>query len=182
MKYILKVIMYILLSLLGIFVLLQLVPVKRTNPPVTSEIKLPPEMKKIVKKACYDCHSNETKWPWYSYIAPVSWTVAHDVNEGRRELNFSEWGTYSERRRRKKIEEIWEEVEERKMPMPLYIVTHPEALLTKKERLVIKKWTHSQLNPPKKRDAKVDKAKTDTKPKETPKEENVKKENTKATK
>ena len=78
---------------------IQLYPVARTNPPVTADFSGPAEVKAVLKTACYDCHSNETRWPWYSYVAPLSWLVTHDVEEGRAEFNLSAWGTISEPRR-----------------------------------------------------------------------------------
>ena len=91
--------------------LIQLVPVDRSNPPVESEISTPPEVHIILRKACYDCHSNETTWPWYSKVAPVSWLVASDVHEGREELNFSTWASYNSEQKVKKLKETWEEID-----------------------------------------------------------------------
>ena len=86
----------IVLLFIGVLCIgIQFVPVQRTNPPITGEIKAPAEVMHILRKACYDCHSNETVWPWYSYIAPISWTVESDVKAGRSDLNFSEWSDYS---------------------------------------------------------------------------------------
>jgi hypothetical protein len=98
-------------------VAIQFIPVGRSNPPVEEEILTPPQVKTILKRACYDCHSHETKWPWYSQVAPASWLLAWDVHEGREELNFSTWNRYSPKKRKKFIKEIWEEVEEREMPV-----------------------------------------------------------------
>ena len=75
---------YAVLALAAVFVAIQLVPVHRDNPPVASDLDAPADVKSILRRACYDCHSNETRWPWYAYVAPVSWLVAHDVEEGRR--------------------------------------------------------------------------------------------------
>ena len=72
---------------------MQLVSFERTNPPVTGEIKAPGDVKPLLERACYDCHSNQTVWPWYSRIAPGSWLMHRDVIEGRKELNFSEWAS-----------------------------------------------------------------------------------------
>jgi vacuolar iron transporter family protein len=97
------------LVLLAVFVAMQFVPVAATsNPPVTGDLPAPPAAKAILRRACDDCHSNETRLPWYSRIAPVSWLVARDVREGRSELNFSNWDRYSTRQQVKKLEESWE--------------------------------------------------------------------------
>jgi len=93
-----------------IFLLFQFVPVDRSNPPVVADLQAPVDVKSVLQRSCYDCHSNEVKWPWYSYVAPVSWLVAHDVKEGREELNFSEWDRYANDPEMK--EEIVEEVAE----------------------------------------------------------------------
>lgn len=130
----------LLLSFAGLFILMQVIPNGRSNPPAKGAIKLPKNVEVIFKKACYDCHSNETRWPWYSYIAPISWWVIYDVNEGREELNFSTWKQLSPKKQKKLIEECWEEVEKAHMPLKAYIWTHPEAKLTQKEKDIIKAW------------------------------------------
>ncbi len=90
-----------------ILIAIQFIPVDKTNPPVTSELDAPIEIISILKKSCYDCHSNETVWPWYSNIAPTSWLVASDVKDARAHLNFSEWENLSRKDRVKMKEEIW---------------------------------------------------------------------------
>jgi len=119
---------------------IQLIPVDRTNPPVEEELPASPEVKAILKRACYDCHSHETIWPWYSRVAPVSWLLALDVGEGREELNFSTWNRYSQKKRDKMIKEIWEEVGEGDMPPWFYLPLHPEARLSESDRAVLKGW------------------------------------------
>ena len=88
-------------------VAIQFIPVDRSNPPVEEEIVVAPQLQAILKRACYDCHSHETIWPWYSQVAPASWLLAWDVHEGREELNFSTWNRYSPKKRNKFIKEIW---------------------------------------------------------------------------
>lgn len=98
MKKIFKIALWAILGLL----LIQLIPIDRTNPPVNEKdnfVKVentPKEVEVLLKKACYDCHSNETKYPSYAYIAPISWSIKHHINEGRKHLNFSVWNTYNE--------------------------------------------------------------------------------------
>lgn len=101
------------------------IDIDKTNPPVRSDIPAPPSVKLIMRKACYDCHSNETAWPWYSNVAPVSWLVESDVREGRREVNFSEWGAYPSQTREVKLKEISEELHEEAMPPWYYSMVHP---------------------------------------------------------
>jgi len=103
------------------FLAIQLVPVERTNPPVIAEPNWDtPETRVLAQRACFDCHSNETVWPWYSYVAPVSWLVARDTNEGREVLNFSEWGSGGEGR---EPWEMLEAVESGYMPPQIYLPT-----------------------------------------------------------
>jgi hypothetical protein len=93
-------------------IFIQFITVDRTNPPVTGEIEAPEKVMAILRTSCYDCHSNETKWPWYSYIAPASWLIADDVQVGRGHMNFSEWSGYNTKQRNHKRKECGEEVEE----------------------------------------------------------------------
>ncbi|MFN7983161.1 MAG: heme-binding domain-containing protein [Vicinamibacterales bacterium] len=125
----------VVLWLTGIFVLIQVVVPAKTNPESD-----PSKSLRVVKadhaaaiaamaRSCRDCHSNDTIWPWYSYVAPVSWLVAHDVNDGRRELNMSEFGTYPEQKQQHKLEEACEQVKQGEMPMWIYTLQHPDAKL-----------------------------------------------------
>ena len=116
--------------LLGGFLAIQLVPYGRDhdNPPVTAEPSWDSDLtRELTVAACYDCHSNETVWPWYSNVAPVSWLVQRDVDEGREELNYSEWN------RAQDGEESAETVREGSMPPRSYLLTHPDARLTDAE-------------------------------------------------
>nr|WP_232373666.1 heme-binding domain-containing protein [Leptospira chreensis] len=130
----------IFLILLGVFLILQFFPVSRTNPPITSEIQTNAEVKDVLKRSCYDCHSNETVWPMYSYIFPASLLISHHVEEGRGELNFSEFGQLIERKQNKKIYEVWEQVEEGEMPPKDYLLLHPSAQLSEKDKEILKVW------------------------------------------
>lgn len=122
-------------------ILIQFVPVERSNPPVKSDVGAPPEVRTILKRACYNCHSNETVWPWYAHIAPVSWLIASDVSEGRENMNFSKWGGYTPEKLEKILKEVREEVEEGEMPPWYYLLPHPEARLSPKDKAVISSWT-----------------------------------------
>jgi len=131
----------VFIALAVILIAIQFVPVSKTNPPVTADLNEPIKVKEIFKRACYNCHSNETVWPWYSNIAPVSWLVADDVKEAREHLNFSEWGNLSRKDKVKMKEEIWEEIEKEEMPLWKYKILHPEAMLTQKDKSLIRDWT-----------------------------------------
>jgi len=136
---------FILISLVAIFVLIQLIPVERKNPPINNELNLkaPPEIITILEESCFDCHSNQTNWPFYSYIAPVSWLVAHDVEEGRGHLNFSEWNQLPIEKMQKIKEELIEEISQDKMPLPIYLITHSGAKLTDEQKMKLKVWVES---------------------------------------
>jgi hypothetical protein len=115
------------------FIILQLVPgYARTNPPVLYNVQWSsPETETLMRTACYDCHTNETVWPWYSQIAPVSWLVVKDVNEGREAMNFSEGTGEIE------AEELIEQIEEGVMPPRSYLITHPAANLSADQKAAL---------------------------------------------
>lgn len=133
------------LLMLGAVVLvaIQFVPVTRTNPPVESDIPASPAVSAVLRRACYDCHSNETVWPWYSRVAPVSWLVAHDVNEGREHVNFSQWNRLTPAKQRETIREVWEEVSEGHMPPAIYLPAHREARLSDLDKQALENWAKS---------------------------------------
>lgn len=131
-----RIIAAVFISGLVIFGLIQLVPYGRdhTNPSVIAEPDWDsPATRELVKKACYDCHSNETVWPWYSNIAPLSWVIQRDVDEGRRKMNFSTWGQGES-----EFEDAAEVVQDGEMPPSQYVIMHPEARLsdTQKQYLI----------------------------------------------
>ena len=132
----------LLLSLLAIVLAIQFIPVDRSNPPLAGEIDTFPQVQQILERSCFDCHSNSTSWPWYSYVAPVSWLVAHDVEEGREHLNFSEWESYSAEERNDLLGEIWEEVEDGEMPLWFYAPLHPEAKLSDEDKELLWLWSN----------------------------------------
>jgi hypothetical protein len=136
----------ILIVLVVILIGIQFIPVERTNPPVSWDINPPANISEILRTSCYDCHSNETIWPWYSKIAPVSFLVAGDVNEGRKHLNFSEWDKYEADKREKILEEIVEEIEKEAMPLTSYTFTHPNAKLDDHRIKLIKEWVNPDGN------------------------------------
>ena len=138
MKIFLKRFVVIVLAVgIGGSLLIQLVPYGRnhTNPPVLSEPDWDnTETRALAERACFDCHSNETVWPWYSNVAPVSWLVQHDTDEGRQYLNFSEWNQGG---KGEEVHETVEVIENGSMPPAIYLVTHPEARLTSAEKDVL---------------------------------------------
>lgn len=128
-----KTILGVIIALVVVGLLIQLIPLpaRGNNPAVVAEPPWDtPQTRALAKRACFDCHSNETVWPWYSYIAPVSWLVYYDTMEGRRRLNFSEWTTGSLRR----TGEISEVIQSGRMPPAVYLPMHPSAGLTAAEK------------------------------------------------
>ena len=136
------------LAIPAALIAIQLIRPDTTNPPVDpaqdfQQVANPPaEVQTILKSACYDCHSNETKHPWYSQIAPVSWWVTDHVNEGREALNFSTFGMLSPGDRAEALEEASENIREGEMPLPSYtwMGMHPEAKLTAAQRDLLTGW------------------------------------------
>lgn len=125
--------------LLGI----QVWPAGRTNPPTTAGLDAPPEVTAILRRTCYDCHSNETRWPWYAYVAPVSWWMVKDVDEGRDELNFSDWGSYEQKKRERRAKKVIEEVEDGVMPPENYLRLHGDARVGAAELGILRKWAEA---------------------------------------
>lgn len=131
-----------LLIFLIIFIVMQFIQLDKENIIVDKnlEIKAPTEVMTLLKTSCFDCHSNETTWPWYSKIAPFSWVVANHVNTGRKALNFSTWENYSPQLKEEKLKAIYRTAYA-SMPLPSYIYAHEEANLTKEQRSMIRDWT-----------------------------------------
>lgn len=134
----------VLLSAAALVAAIQLVPIDRSNPPARADPPAPQPVATLLRRACYDCHSNETRWPWYDYIAPGSWLVRHDIQSGRRHLNFSEWPSYPAATRQKKLRDISEQVSHGEMPLWYYTPLHPDARLTPAEARAIVDWAGSR--------------------------------------
>lgn len=135
-----KIVIGVLVLLALAFAGIQFVPVERSNPPVTADLDAPAPVKDILHAACYDCHSNETRWPWYSHVAPVSWLLAGHVKGGRSHLNFSEWGSIDASVQGHIKAEIVEEVSAGNMPLPPYLRMHPEARLSPTQIETLRQW------------------------------------------
>lgn len=136
----------------GLFILaaIQWFGPDRTNPPVIktntvqSHLRIPPRVADILDRACMDCHSNETRWPWYSRVAPVSWWVVGNVNIGRRTLNLSEWTQYKPPYAIATLGAMNNAVREEAMPLDCYQQLHPQARLTKDERKIFCDWAQGE--------------------------------------
>ncbi len=130
-----------------LLVVVQFIPVNRNNPRVNpsrtiyASLPMPAEVKSVFERSCKNCHSDQTSWPWYSYVAPVSWVVAHDVHQARKAMNLSEWGSYSSNKKTNKLEEICEQLNNGEMPDRKYALLHRRARPTAKERDIVCQWT-----------------------------------------
>ena len=136
---------YILAALL---IIIQFIPVNfpeastvNPNDLILNNKDIPEVVQLIIKNSCYDCHSNETKYPWYSHVAPVSFLVSRDVKNGRNHINFSIWETYKKTERAKILDEMSEYVTNGEMPMPIYTLIHRNAALSDEEKEILVTWT-----------------------------------------
>ena len=139
----------IIYGLLGLIVIIQFIRIDKTNPEINSDLDFiaisnpPEEVRGILKTSCYDCHSHETVYPWYSNVAPVSWWIKDHINDGRGHLNFSIWGEYEEKRIDHKLEEIVDEVKATEMPLKSYLIAHSESRLSDQQRENLVVWVES---------------------------------------
>ena len=140
----------VLAAIVG-FGLLQLFPAKRvlgiptedigTNPPERFAFDGPPEVERIMRRACFDCHTNETRWPLYARIAPGSWLMARDVHKGRNHLNLSKWGDADEDERQTDRENAWDQIQSGEMPPWFYVLPmHPDAKLSPEDKALLKSY------------------------------------------
>jgi hypothetical protein len=147
----LKILKWLALVVLVVFIGLQFVRPARTNPAVDpsqtihARLQVPPQVATILDRSCQDCHSNTTRWPWYSNVAPVSWFVIDHVNHGRTHLNLSEWGTLDKGQSVKKLEEMCEEVQDGVMPLESYTRIHWSAKLAREDTKTLCDWTAAEV-------------------------------------
>jgi len=137
----------ILIIIIVLFALIQLIRPDRTNPPVDENIALhaPDKVAVILKRSCYDCHSNETVWPWYSNISPLSWSIAGHVKDGRKALNFSEWAKIDPKIKTKRLKRAVKTTANGMMPLSSYLWIHKDAKLSKEDKEVLKTWFEGEL-------------------------------------
>lgn len=134
----------LLIVIIVVFLLIQFFPIDKNNPVATPQLDFlkikdtPETTAAIIRNSCYDCHSNESKYPWYSNVQPFGWFLANHISEGRKELNFSTFATYDKKRQAHKLDEAVEMIEKGEMPMDSYTIAHKEAQLTagQKEELI----------------------------------------------
>jgi len=141
-----RIIIYLLL---GLVIIIQFIPVDlpENKAPTDNDImiaeNIPQDISIVLSESCYDCHSNQVHYPWYSYVAPVSWLVARDVRVGVPALNLSEWGTLTKRQKLKSLDQMGDAVKSGNMPFPIYKITHPEARLSDEQREDFVLWTET---------------------------------------
>ena len=129
---------------------IQFVRPARTNPAVDesqtifARTQITPEVSAILNRSCDDCHSNKTVWPWYTNVAPVSWWLSNHVNEGRHNLNYSEWGRLDHDRQDRKLRQICDEIQDGAMPLSSYLPMHPHARLSDEDKKTLCDWTDAE--------------------------------------
>lgn len=140
----------IFIGLAAVFVIMQFFPIDKTNPPVdqakdflTME-NAPVEVAQLFKTACYDCHSDETNYPWYTSVAPISWFIKGHIDEGHEHLKFSTWGDYNAKQKAHKMEEIIEVVDGKEMPMLTYWMIHWDAKISVEQRTQMTDWVRTK--------------------------------------
>jgi Tfp pilus assembly protein FimT len=132
-----------------LFAAAQFVRLTKTNPPenaahtIQVSMRVGPAVSRVLERSCADCHSDHTAWPWYSGVAPASWLVTSDVNEGRKALNLSRWGLYGDGQKAKLLTKMCEEISNGKMPMPTYLVIHRHAQMSYADTQVLCSWAQA---------------------------------------
>ena len=138
-----KILKTIVLALLVVFIGIQFIPTERNQSDLIPETdfllvnKTPKNIEKILQVSCYDCHSNNTEYPWYNKIQPVAWFLEDHIKEGKKELNFSEWDEYSNRRKSSKLKSITSQIRDDEMPLFSYTLVHRDAVLSESEKTLV---------------------------------------------
>ncbi|WP_339757189.1 heme-binding domain-containing protein [uncultured Winogradskyella sp.] len=146
-----KVVKKVGIILLIAFVGIQFIPTKRNQSdvvPITDIhviYNVPKQVETIFKTSCYDCHSNNTSYPWYNKIQPVAWLLENHIDEGKSELNFNEFGDYSGRRQKSKLKSIASQIRDNEMPLSSYTIIHQDAKLSEKERELVIQWVDKTI-------------------------------------
>ena len=140
-----KALKWTLLVAVVAFLAIQFMPAERTNPPVTTEITAPDDVQALLERSCYDCHSNRTRWPWYSRVAPASWFVVDHVDDGRADLNLTEWPLFDPQAQQFFLGEMKGKVKNREMPLDSYLLLHWDARLSDDERSRLILWLDEEV-------------------------------------
>jgi hypothetical protein len=144
-----RILKKILLVLLIVFIAIQFIqPARNTNGQVlptdiSNAVSVPENVQNILRTACYDCHSNNTTYPWYNYVQPTAWILANHIKHGKRDLNFSDFGSYSIRKQQSKLKAIADQIKDGEMPLYSYTIIHKNARLSKEEKGLIIDWAQN---------------------------------------
>src|SRR3989440_6835015 len=150
MRRVVRILKWIAIALAVIFVGMQFIRPARSNPPVDqsqtieAHTQMTPEVASILDRSCRDCHSNKTVWPWYTNVAPISWWLSNHVNDGRRDLNFSDWASLPADRQERKLRQICDEIQDGNMPLSSYLPMHPAARLSDQDKKTLCDWTDGE--------------------------------------
>ncbi len=145
-----KILKWLAITIVCALIAIQFIRPVRSNPTapesqsLNAHVHVTPQVAAILDRSCTDCHSNRTRWPWYSNVAPVSWFVIDHVNHGRSHLNFSEWSRYQKREAEELLEQMCREAEAGFMPMTSYTRIHRKALLSADDIKVLCEWTDGE--------------------------------------
>jgi hypothetical protein len=141
----------VLIVIISLLIIIQFIRPERnvavayTSTDITHSVTVSPEVKNILEKSCYDCHSNHTEYPWYANVQPIAGWLAHHVDEGKDELNFSEFDTYKLKRKTHKLKEVIEQVKKGEMPMSSYLIIHKNAALSEEQKSILVKWAEESV-------------------------------------
>lgn len=150
MKRSFRILRWLVILLAVVFVIIQFIRPARTNPPVDpaksieANLQVSPQVAAIFDRSCKDCHSNKTVWPWYTNVAPVSWLLTNHVNEGRHDMNLSEWGGYDKDKQSRRLRDMCEQVQDGDMPLSTYTPLHPRAKLSADDVKTICDWANAE--------------------------------------
>ncbi len=142
----------IALVLILAFVIIQFIPTKHNQSDIVPKTDfmlvndVPKQVEGIIKNSCYDCHSNNTEYPWYNTVQPVAWVLEDHVEQGKEELNFNTWDTYSSRRKNSKLKSIKNQIKDGEMPLWSYTLVHRDAKLSEADKKLLNKWLNAEID------------------------------------
>ncbi len=150
MKRSFRILRWLVILLAAGFAIIQFFRMAKTNPAIDptqtieSRLQVSPQAEAIFDRSCNDCHSNKTRWPWYSNVGPVSWLVISDVNDARKVMNLSEWGAYDKDKQSRRLRGMCEQVQDGQMPLSIYTPLHPGSKLSAEDKQTLCDWANSE--------------------------------------